>query len=173
MTFSLLVAVALNSAPPQTEVTVELKNCTDAQAEALFGVKGSGCLIYDVKKNEAKTEFEFCGGMMVGVALKIGGGVALEHHKIACVKITTTLNPSDAEAAKKVLGSDTADSKAIRELMKNEFIKELRKQGVDEKVLMKIKSIEFEPFKDSTKSTIEIRKVIDQCPPSKEIPNVS
>lgn len=171
---NLLICTALFAAGPESEVVVELKNCTDAQAGVLFGVKGSGCLIYDVRKNEAKTEIELCGGLMVGVALKVGGGVALNHHKIVCIKLVNVFDGDDAKKAKEFLESDKKDSKAVRELMKQRTIEELRKQGVDEQTLKKIKEIQFEPFKDATKRTQEIRKTLDECkPPEKDIPKVS
>jgi len=170
---TLAVLTLVLAAPPETEVTVELKNCTQVQAEALFGAKGSGCLIYDVKKKEAKTEIELCGGLMVGVALKIGGGAAFQHEKIVCVKMTTVLNPSDAKTAKEFLGSDKSDSKAVRELLKNKLIEELKKQGLDNNSLKKIKSIQFEEFKDATNRSKELRKTIDQCTPAKEFKKIS
>ena len=159
--------------PPETEVAVELKNCTQAQAEALFGVKGGGCLIYDVTKKEAKTEIELCGGLMVGVAVKIGGGAELEHEKIACIKITTVFSSDNAGEVKQFLESKKPESKVVRQIMKDSMIRELRKQGVDESTLKKIRSIEFGEFKDATKREVQIRKILEKCPPASDFPRVS
>src|SRR4051794_18724133 len=95
-----LLAPAQARAQPKTEVEVVLKNCNKIEASAIFGASASGCLIYDVRKKEALTTIEVCGGLMLKAALKevvVGGEFG--HEKLGCVTIRTVLNPSDAKAA--------------------------------------------------------------------------
>ncbi len=160
-------------AQPETEVELTLRNCNKIEASAILGVNATGCLTYDLKKQEATTTIEVCGGLMLKVALKevvIGG--ELGHEKIGRVTIKTVLNPGDSKAALDLLKSTSPQGDELRRLTlgrvkgmltraKDADLKEL---GISRDQVDGLGKLRFESPKDRTDRRDQIRKLIDRCP---------
>jgi hypothetical protein len=161
-------------AQPRTVVELTLRNCSKIEASAILGANASGCLIYDLRKKQASTTIEVCGGLMLKLALKevvIGGEFG--HEKIGCVTIKTVLNPSDAQSARKLLTSPAGPGVEIRRrtlgevksILKRADDKDLKDLGITRDQIEGLDRLRFESPRDETDRRDQIRKSIDQCTP--------
>jgi hypothetical protein len=160
---------------PSTEVEVTLRNCTKLEASAILGANATGCVVYDVRKKQAITTVEVCGGLMLKLALKeVLVGAEVGHEKLACVTIRTTLNPSDAGTAIEALSSDSRRSELLRkqvlEQVKAALVrlgdKELEALGLTRQDVRSLEKVRFEHPTDETKRSRELRREIEKCPAS-------
>jgi hypothetical protein len=168
-----LPGAALAASAPRTEVELTLRNCNKFEVSAIFGANVQGCLIYDVRKREAVTTLEICGGLMIKLALKevvLGG--ELGHEKIGCVTVKTVLNPSDTSEALRLLTSSKPESESLRRLvlgrvrsaLKQRSDAELREMGLTRDQIDKLETLRFETPNDATGRSEAIKKSIERCP---------
>lgn len=156
----------------KTEVEFTLRNCNKVEASAILGVNATGCLIYDVRKREASTTIEVCGGLMLKLALKevlLGGEFG--HEKIGCVTIKTVLTPSETKEAVNFLKSPSAKGEEIRRLtldqvkglLRRANESDLKALGITRDQVEGLNRLRFESPKDATPRRDQIRKSLDAC----------
>jgi hypothetical protein len=148
---------------PKTEWTVEIKACSTASVSAILGGNVEGCVIYDTAADTVKSEFTICGGVVVGIALKVGAGVDVSSQKLACAKANVAIPLDSADKIKQFLKSDAADSKEAREILKAKLLEQLKASGVPQDKLDEVKRVEFGPFHDGTGREQDIKDNFNSC----------
>jgi hypothetical protein len=160
-------------AQPKTEVEFVLKNCNKLEASVIFGASASGCLVYDLRKKEAFTTVEVCGGLMLKVALKevvVGGEFG--HEKLGCITIKTVLNPSESKTALALLKAKSPQAEEIRRMTLDQVKGMLRRAnepdlkalGIRRDQVDGLDKLRFESPRGATGRGEVIRKAIEKCP---------
>jgi hypothetical protein len=146
-----------------TEWTMEIKACSAATLSAILGGEAEGCVIYDKASDAVSAEFQICGGVIVGVALKVGGGVDVSNKKVTCAKAKVSVPLDTQDKIKHFLTSDESDSQQARELFKEVLLEKLKASGVPQSELDNVQDIEFGPFIDGAGRESEIKQNFQQC----------